>query len=259
MPLPAVTDRKLGPQGEVLQITEALVDPATVPSGGLAVQSDAVRATGTGVAVRTTSQLASGETYPLLTGRGLEPQTRMPWSVTEQIVAAGMALPAPSALVIESTIKAVDKWRSIQTATTLDAMPASYVEYRNLHFRFPGLFYGYEAMAGGIVSERRTFSHSVVARVTVSFSDTGAAPVLQAIVPVAWSYPLGFTASDVLTNGEHFDYTDGTTSLSLDVPASTPSRTDYEALIGSYIAVQGTCTRWKGGIWRTELWEIVAQ
>ena len=96
----------------------------------------------------------------------------------------------------------------------------------------------------------------MAARVEVSFGYEEVEPELLEIVPVSWSYPLGFTVSEVLTNGESFAYMVKDEVVSLNVPQSTPSRSDYEALIGTYATITGSSERWKGGIWRTELWKI---
>jgi len=194
--------------------------------------------------------------WPVLTGRSLEPQTRTPVTMTRRMVAADSALPEDSPLVIDRRINVVNKWRSIQIITSLDALPAAYVEHKQHAFRFPGLFYGFDPTGGGGLTKRDAFSRTVAARVEVSFGYAEVEPTLLDIVPVSWSYPLGFTVSEVLTNGEHFEYLVKEETISLDVPQSTPTRAQYETLIGSYATVTGSSERWKGGVWRTELWKV---
>jgi len=194
--------------------------------------------------------------WPVLVGKSLEPQTLTPITTTRQMVAADAPLPADGPLVLDRKLNVVNKWRSIQIVTSLDALPAAYVEHKQHAFRFPGLFYGFTPSGGGGVTKREAFSRTVAARVEVSFGYEEVTPELLEIVPVSWSYPLGFTVSEVLTNGEHFDYVASKESVSVTVPQSTPSRAAYEALIGSYATVTGASARWKGGIWRTELWKV---
>jgi len=197
--------------------------------------------------------------WPTLVSRGVEAETRTPLTTTRQIVETGSALPVASPLVIEQEIKALDKFRSLQTVSVLDQMPASYVEYRHLRFKFPGLFYDFTPGSSGFVNRRAAFSEIVSARVTVSFSAGATEPAIRQFQPVSWSYPGGFHGASLLTNGEEVTYTVSTSQLTLTVPQSIPSRSQYEALIGQYIAVLATCQHWKGGIWRTELWEVKAQ
>lgn len=192
--------------------------------------------------------------WPVLAEHSLEPQTGTPMTTTHTMVAAGAALPDATALTVDRKLTAVNKWRSIQIIASLDAMPSAYAEYRERSFRFPGLFYSYDPTTG--ISKRAAYSRTVAARVEVSFSATAAEPQLFAIAPVAWSYPGTCDCSDVLTNGETVVYTYNSTVLSLAVPASTPARSAYEALVGTYVAVQGACECWKGNIWRTELWKV---
>ena len=194
--------------------------------------------------------------WPVLVGKSLEPETRTPLTTTRQMVAADSPLPEVGPLVLDRRINIVNKWRSIQIVTSLDALPEAYVEHKEHAFRFPGLFYGFDPVGGGGVTTRDAFSRTVAARVEVSFGYDEVEPELLEIVPVSWSYPLGFTVSEVLTNGEPFAYMVKAEVVSLNVPQSTPSRTDYEALIGSYATVAGSSARWKGGIWRTELWKV---
>ena len=194
--------------------------------------------------------------WPVLVGRSLEPETHTPVTTTRQMVAADSPLPADGPLILDRKLNIVNKWRSIQIVTSLDALPAAYVEHKQHAFRFPGLFYGFDPAGGGGVTKREAFSRTVAARVEVSFGYEEVEPELLEIVPVSWSYPLGFTVSEVLTNGESFAYMVKDEVVSLNVPQSTPSRSDYEALIGTYATITGSSERWKGGIWRTELWKI---
>ncbi len=257
--LPSVTDFKLGPQGEVMQTTEALVAVGAVPSGAFGVISDAVHDTGAGVAVRTTEQLASGETFPALTGAGYDAGSHTTFTTTRQIVPAGTAMSA-APLIFEQSVQPVDKWRSIHIVSALDSLPASYQENRHLRFRFPGLFYSYTPTDSGIVSYRHAMSRVVSARVAISFSYVKIETALLDLQPVSWSYPLRFSVSNVLTNGEHFDYTGPKgAAVSVNVPASSPTRADYEALIGTYAVVAAASVRWKGGVWRTEVWQVVLE
>jgi len=252
---------------------------------GLALLGEAVRSTTWGAAATTTTQdVATGTPadsglnvlesvvepkdaqtarkrttsveWPVLTGKSLEPETRTPITSTRRMVAADAPLPADGPLVLDRKLNVVNKWRSIQIVTSLDALPAAYVEHKQHTFRFPGLFYGFDPAGGGGVTKREAFSRTVAARVEVSFGYEEVEPELMEIVPVSWSYPLGFTVSEVLTNGEHFDYVASSASVSVTVPQSTPSRTAYEALIGTYATVTGASVRWKGGVWRTELWKV---
>ena len=194
--------------------------------------------------------------WPVLTSRSVESETGTPVTETRQVVAAGAALPADGPLVIDRKINAVNKWRSIQIVTSLDALPAAYTEQKKMSYRFPGLFYGFDATGGGSVSKRSAFSRTVTARVEVSFGYVEVVPEILAIVPVSWSYPLNLDAADVLTNGESFTYLSDKVTVTETVPQSTPTRAAYEALMGTYATVSGASERWKGNVWRTELWKI---
>lgn len=194
--------------------------------------------------------------WPVLVGRSVEAETVTPVTVTRRMVEAGSLLPEADALTLDRKLEEVNKWRSIQVVTSLDAVPASYVEFRERSYHFPGLFYGFDAAGGGGVTKRAAFSRTVVARVEVSFAAEAQEPELFVVVPVSWNYPLSFDVTEVLTNGEHFEYVVKEETVALDVPLSTPSRAEYEALIGSYVTVAGACERWKAGLWRTELWKV---
>jgi len=193
--------------------------------------------------------------WPVLTSKFLEPETQTTATQTRRMVASGSPLPEALPLVIDRKVTALNKWRSIQLITSLDALPAAYVEHKQMSFHFPGLFYGFNPAGGGGVNRRADFSRTVAARVEVSFGFAEVEPELFEIVPVSWSYP-SFSMSDVLTNGEHFDYLVKEEMISMDLPLSSPSRDEYEALMGSYATVTGNSERWKGGIWRTELCKV---
>lgn len=252
---------------------------------GLALLGEAVRSTTWGAAATTTTQdVATGTPadsginvlesivepkdaqtarkrttaveWPVLVGRSLEPETRTPLTTTRRMVAADSPLPTDGPLVLDRRLNIVNKWRSIQIVTSLDALPAAYVEHKQHVFRFPGLFYGFDSVGGGGVMKRDAFSRTVAARVEVSFGYDEVEPELLEIVPVAWNYPLSFDVSEVLTNGESFAYMVKEELVSLTVPQSTPSRAEYESLIGTYATITGSSERWKGGIWRTELWKV---
>ena len=96
----------------------------------------------------------------------------------------------------------------------------------------------------------------MAARVEVSFGYAEVVPELLEIVPVSWSYPLNLDGADMLTNGESFTYEVSSTLVTVKLPQSTPSRAEYEGLLGTYATVSGASERWKGGVWRTELWKI---
>ena len=227
------------------------VAPGTEADSGFNVVESVVEPKDAQTSRRKTTAVAE---WPVLTERSLEPQTGTPVTATHTMVAAGSALPEATALTLDRKLTAVNKWRSIQIITSLDGLPASYVEYRERSFRFPALFYGYDMVTG--VSKRVAFSHTVAARVEVSFSEIASEPELFSFIPVSWNFPGPCDASEVLTNGETLVYTYDSKILSLTVPTSTPTRSAYEAQVGSYVAVQGACERWKGGIWRTELWKV---
>ncbi|MDD5349892.1 MAG: hypothetical protein PHQ12_06750 [Chthoniobacteraceae bacterium] len=234
-------------------VTTARDVPAGTPADtGLNVLESVVEPKDAQVARKRTTTVE----WPVLVGRSVEPQTGTPVTVTRRMVAADAPLPEASPLTLDRKVEEVNKWRSIQIVTSLDALPAAYVEYKDRSFRFPGLFYGFDATGGGGVTKRDAFSRTVPARVEVGFAEEASEPELFMIVPVSWSYPLSFDVSDVLTNGEHFEYPVKDELVALDVPRSSPSRADYEAQIGSYVTVAGACERWKGGLWRTELWKI---
>jgi len=193
--------------------------------------------------------------WPELITRSLESQTGTPMTTTRRMVAADAPLPENTPLTLERKVEDVNKWRSIQVITSLDALPAAYAEYRERSYRFPGLFYSFNPSGGG-VTQRAAFTRSVMARVEISFGHEPVEPELFVVTPVSWRYPLGFNVSEVLTNGEIFNYIASGSPVSLTVPASTPTRAQYEALVGSYIPIAGKCERWKGTLWRTELWKI---
>lgn len=270
--LPCVTDRKLGPNGELLESVEALVDLQTTPAGAFDIASDVVLDTGTGVAVRSTTRLAAGESYPVLTGHSIEPETRTLATIVRDIVPADTVLDTSLQLAIDQKLRAVDKWRSIRIVTSLDALPAACTEQKHFRFRFPGLFYSFDPTTG-IASYRHAVSCMVPATVQISFGYECVNFDFLVIRPVSWHYPSGFTVSSVLTNGEQIDYTatsaitstdaggSMTTSVlakpvSVTVPLSTPTRAQYEALMGTYATVTGASERWKGGVWRTEIWQV---
>lgn len=194
--------------------------------------------------------------WPVLTSRSVEPGTRTPMTVTREMVAADSPLPVATPLVIDRKLTAVNKWRSIQIITSLDALPAASVEHKQFSFRFPGMFYGFDPAGGGGLQYRSAFTRTVAARVEVNFGFAEVTPEVFDIAPVSWSYPLGFTVSDALTNGEHFEYMVKEELVSLTVPQSTPRRAVYEGLMGFYVVVSGASERWKGGVWRTELWKV---
>jgi hypothetical protein len=204
--------------------------------------------------------------WPLLTGKLLDAETRTPVSVEKQVVPAATVLDEAGPLVVDQKLELMDKWRSVRVVTSLDRLPEDYQELKSLDFRFPGLFYDFDT-ATHIVSYRHAISCTVPARVVVTFGYAAEDLDFYVIRPVSWSFPSGFSASGVLTNGEVIEYPVGTfidpssaSALPLPsfvtVPASSPTRAEYEAAIGTYVTVKGASERWKGGVWRTERWQV---
>lgn len=255
--LPSVTDYKLGNDGELLETTEALVPEGTGPDGGFGVISDVIKGTGTGVAVRTTTRLKPGENYPTLTGYQIDAETQTPVEVTRQVVPPSTEPAEDDPLILDQKIQPIDRWKSLHIVTRLKSLPDPYTEYRYANFHFPGLFYHYSPTAGGAVFYRSAVNRVTRISVEVSFG-TGRVDIgVMEIRPVTWSYPNGFHCANVLTNGETFSYTVASTPLILTVPESVPTRSEYEALIGTEAVIGGSSARWKGGIWRTEVWKVI--
>lgn len=237
--------------GAVALTTEQDVPTGTPADAGLNVLESVVEPKDAQTARKRTTAVPE---WPVLTEREVEAETGTPVTVTRRMVAAETPLPEAAPLTLDRKVTAVNKWRSIQIVTSLDALPSGYVEFKERSFRFPGLFYSYDETAG--VSKREAFSRTVAARVEVSFGTEAVEPGLLLIVPVSWNFPSTFDASEVLTNGETVSYVSGGDAITVTVPQSTPSRAQYEALVGTYAAVAGMCERWKGGVWRTELWKV---
>lgn len=257
--LPSVSDFKLGGEGELLEITEALVPEGTLPTGGYEVISDMVRETGAGVAVQTTTRLKGGEEYSILSGYTVDAETRTPIEVVRQMVPAGSALTEGDPLILDQKIQAIDRWRSLHVITRFTETPAPYQEYRYVNYQFPGLFYNYAPAAGGAVFYRHSVNRVAKVSVEVSFGASRVDVGLFQLRPTTWSYPNGFHATNVLTNGETFTYMVGTVSLTMTVPTSVPSRSEYETMIGTDVVIGGSSHRWKAGLWRTEVWKVTLQ
>ena len=258
--------------GEQVITTSQIVDPAdpvaaALPPGGVKVLSARLEPIDNHHSRRIVSELAAEE-FPVLSGKLMEHETRTLVTVAQQIVPAITVLDAPGPLVIEQKLRALDKWRSVQIITSLDALPSGFQEQKHLRFRFPGLYYDFDAVTG-VVSYRHSITCVLPAKVDVSFGYAAVDLPLYEIKPVSWSYPSGFSVSEVLTNGEVIVYPATTPAdsgtpvaearplpASVTLPLSAPTRKDYEALIGTYVPVTGATERWKGGVWRTEIWQV---
>lgn len=236
--------------GAAATVTEQRVPTGTPADTGLHVIESVVDPED----ARTARKRTVAVDWPVLTSRSLEPETRTPLTETRRVVEAGAPLPEETPLMIDRKVEAVDKWRSIQVIKSLDELPAAYTEQKKMSYRFPGLFYSFDALNG--ISKRPAFSKSVVAEVEVSFGYEQVVPEILQISMVSWSYPSTLDMNEALTDGESFIYEVDERIVSVTLPQSTPSRSDYEALIGTYAAVNGASERWKGGVWRTEIWKI---
>jgi len=124
-------------------------------------------------------------------------------------------------------------------------VPAQHNEYTTTNYQFIG-FYGLFGVNTTTVTGRSRFNKTIVARVQHDYYRTGVAPYTNVSdIPILEAQKYYFGADENLV-----------TDFLADAPpfstATTPSRTDYEALVSgasSIVAQDSTIERWMGKIY----------
>jgi hypothetical protein len=133
--------------GELLSVELTLnSSPLTIPVGEDVTEA-ITRTLSPSLYLRSVKKRSPAASWPLLTSRLWDPEMRLEYTQTDQVVAAGTAAdPNPGVFGWISEVKTIDKWRSRKTNTSKSA-PAyiskatALISYEYKPYRFPGLIY----------------------------------------------------------------------------------------------------------------------
>jgi hypothetical protein len=198
------------------------------------------------------------EAYPLLKGERIDEETGGLIKIEKQIVdAAGTPISSYTGGREFEEHRPIDKYKSLYIKTTY-SLPASYEDTDEITYQFPALFYSYSYVSdlGSFSLVRDAFSKTVNARVVYSWTATKQSMTFFDVTPTGWSFPQGFSFRNVLSDGGTYAGTQNGISFSVPFPASSPTRSDYEALIGSEQLIGGYSKRVRPTMWKNKFVHI---
>lgn len=204
-----------------------------------------------GLIVATTVQGGSADLFPTLIEYDQDEESGAMITTYYTVVEAAGVVP-PSVIVgVITRYKRIDKWRSLQIITVFST-PPSYSEYKFAAHNFPSLFeaWSYNEACGATFRQRSGFSAFTHCRVDISYGSVVTNISGLLIKPNTFSVSKFFRISEVLNNQETLTLT-GDCSGSLILPASVPSRSQYQSLIGGFSLIAGESGLWKARLFRT--------
>lgn len=194
-------------------------------------------------------KLDSGTSFPVVTDYDQDAQMQSLITTTFEIVDAS-AVSAPS--ITQGVIKRfkhLDKWRSLKIVETY-ATPADYSEQKFSGQHFPKLFNAIYAddQCGVFLDSRGDFDAMVEIRIDISFGNYAQVSGLT-LIPNTFAM-FAFKVTDTLNDAVTLSAT-GDCTYTLEIPASSPSKSTYEGYGSTLQLVSGECVLWKAGIFRT--------
>lgn len=186
--------------------------------------------------------------FPILTDYDQDPEMQSLITTTFQVVAASAVTPPTAVQGVITRYKHIDKWRSMKIVETY-ATPDSYSEQKFSGQNFPNLFtaFYHSETCGTIILQRGAFSAMVKIRLDISFGNFSAIDGLT-LIPNTFAYG-SFRVNDILNDAATLT-SSGTCSYTMNLPASSPSKSAYLAYGSTLQLVSGECVYWKAGIFR---------
>lgn len=269
--------------GQVPAIVEkSIVTPSQTPSGGKLVIQDQISSIDSAKSQR---ERVTVESYPKLTTYDLDDQLGVT-IITERTVIDHNAPYSAPPLVLTSTDKPLDQWKTLRITSRLSQLPPVRTEYKTQQFTFPALLNGvtvgnYNLGFGRIpVNDEDTEyatginkfisivpklrpALSIPARIkiiTTFYSSPPSPDNVYQIINQNISYNgslFGFNFGDVLLDGftigpitaNQFDQRFSGLSEGITFPSSIPTRSQYQSKVGSEVIIFSDVEYYKSNIW----------
>ena len=263
-------------------VEKSIVAPNQQPSGGKTVLQDQISAIDSAKSQRERVTVAS---YPELTTYDLDEQLGVV-VITERNVVDHNEPYAALPLVLTSTDRPLDQWKTLRITSRLSQLPPVRTEYKTQQFSFPALLDGLTVhnynlgfgrvpindeetqYAEGInkfvsitPNIRAALSLPARIRIVTTFSNSEPLPDLPYQITtqnVSYNGSLfGFNFGDVLTDGvvipaiiaDDYDQRFKGLSESISFPASIPTKSQYQLSIGTEIVIFSDVEYYKSNIW----------
>lgn len=242
-------------------VTDKFVDPATVPTN-VTYTVQELRQEKEKQARLIETVIATGGAIAVIDN--VDP--RVPGSratIAFSLVLATDAHPSDTATEVYERLEFQDNaLMRIQKKTTF-AIPSTFIESEDHGFAFPTLFDSFyiDSLLGETRIQRGGFSAVVPHKVTHSFGTTRVDISPYQIIENDFLV-FSMHASGLMNGIQFFKTINGVTYYypsSSTLPASTPSKSTYSGLIGSYITIGGSSEIWRAGVFQTTTIEVILQ
>lgn len=263
-------------------VSQSIVAPNISPSGGKFVLQDQISAIDSAKSRR---ERVTVSTYPELTTYDLDENLGVVVITDREVVDHNTPYSAPP-LVVTSTDRPIDQWKTLRITSRLSALPADRTEYKTQQFTFPAILnviqitqasLGYgrvpinntttEYKTGinkyvGIYPDMRA-AVSVPTRIKIVTSFHSSPPLPDTVYQiktqnVSFSGSLmAFNFGDVLCDvvgpisiqADAFDQRYSGLTESIQFPASSPTRTQYNLAIGTEKVIFSDVEYYKSNLW----------
>jgi hypothetical protein len=263
-------------------VSKSIVDPSTSPAGGKLILQDQISAIDEAKAKREQVVVSA---YPELTTYDLDEQLDVVIINERAVIDHNTPYVAPP-LVLTSNDRPIDQWKTLRITSRLANLPPTRTEYKTQQFTFPAILdsvvvrslnlgFGrvpisvdesvYRTGINQYVSVqpvlRPALSIPTSIRIVTTFYSSQPAPdqIFQISTQnVSFNGSLfGFNFGDVICNSvsigpitaNSFDMRYSGLSESISFPASIPSRSSYQAQIGSERVIFSDVEYYRAGIW----------
>jgi hypothetical protein len=269
--------------GQVPAIVEkSIVTPSQAPSGGKFVLQDQISSIDSAKSQRERVTVAS---YPQLTTYDLDEQLGITIITERTVVDHNTPYSAPP-LVLTSTDRPLDQWKTLRITSRFSQLPPVRTEYKTQQFTFPALLDGvtvgdYNLGFGRVPINEEESQYatginkfisivpklrpalSIPARIkiiTTFYSSPPTPDNVYQIINQNISYNgslFGFNFGDVLLDGftigpitaNQFDQRFSGLSEGITFPPSIPTRSQYQSKIGDEVVIFSDVEYYKSNIW----------
>lgn len=263
-------------------VSQSIVDPSTSPVGGKLILQDQISAIDEAKAKREQVIVSA---YPELTTYDLDEQLGVVIINERKVIDHNTAYEAPQ-LVLSSTDRPIDQWKTLRITSRLSELPAARVEYKTQQFTFPAILDSVKVTSLNLgfgripisvdESEYKTGINQYVSvqpnlrpalslptkiRIVTSFytSRPTPDPIYQITTQnISFNGSLfSFNFGDVITNqftigpitADENDMRYSGLQEFIQFPASIPNRTTYSVLMGSEVVIFSDVEYYRSNIW----------
>ena len=263
-------------------VSQSIVSPSTTPAGGKFILQDQISAIDEAKARRETVTVAD---YPNLTTYDLDEPLGVVIINERTVVNHNEPYSAPP-LILSSTDRPIDQWKTLRITSRLANLPETRIEYKTQQFTFPAILdavvvtslnlgFGnvqidedtteFETEINKYVSVtpiiRPAVSTPTNIRVVTTFYASPPLPdTLFGILPQSVSFSgslLSFNFGDVILNNltigpitaSPYDNRYAGLSESISFAASSPTKSEYDALIGTEVVTFSDVEYYRSNLW----------